>query len=156
VVEVGRNQAARHFLDSWFQLDPDVALVGGNLTPEQGRTLVTVAALSGGPFFASDHLAALDPERLRLLVNPRVLDLVGGPPAVPDWQPTEKDRPSSVWRRDGVLAVFNWDWQDREVAVAVDGRRRAHDLWDDRDLGLAEAELRLQVPAAGARLVALE
>jgi len=156
VLEVGRNQAARHFLDSWFQLDPDVALVGGNLTPEQGRTVVTVAALSGGPFFASDHLAALDPDRLAMLVNPRVLDLVGGPPAVPDWQPDERDRPSSVWRRDGVLAVFNWSWQEQEVTVPVQGPRQARDLWTGRDLGPLDGELRLQVPAAGARLVALD
>jgi len=155
VMEVGRNQAARHFLDSWFHLDPDVALVGGNLSPDQGRTLVTVAALSGGPFFASDHLAALDAERLALLVNPRVLDLVGARPAAPDWQPTEKDRASAIWRREGVVGVFNWDWQEREVVVPVNGRRRGRDLWLDQDLGLVEGELRLQVPAAGARLVAL-
>ena len=155
VIEVGRNQAARHFLDGWFQLDADVALVGGNLSPEQGRTLVTVAALSGGPFFASDHLAALEPERLALLVNPRVLELVGRRSAAPDWEPTEKDRPSAIWRCDGVVGVFNWDWQERELVVRVDGRRRARDLWQDRDLGLVEGELRLRVPAAGARLVAL-
>ncbi|HEX6350551.1 MAG TPA: alpha-galactosidase [Candidatus Dormibacteraeota bacterium] len=157
VVEVGRNQAARHFLDGWFQLDADVALVGGNLTPEQGRTLVTVAALSGGPFFASDHLAALDPERLGLLVNPRILDLVGGRPAVPDWQPDAKDRASNVWRRDGLVAVFNWDWQERALQVALPGpRRRVRDLWSGQDLGLAKGALEVQVPAAGARLVALE
>jgi len=156
VVEVGRNQAARHFLDSWFQLDPDVALVGGNLTPEQGRTLVTVAALSGGPFFASDHLSALDPERLGLLLNPSVLGLVGGPPAVPDWEPSDTDRPSSIWRRDGLIGVFNWSWQEREVSVPVHGRRRARELWLGHDLGLAEGALRVRVPAAGARLVALE
>jgi hypothetical protein len=155
VIEVGRNQAARHFLDSWFHLDADVALVGGNLSPEQGRTLVTVAALSGGPFFASDHLAALEPERLALLVNPRVLELVGARPAAPDWEPTDRDRASVIWRRDGVVGVFNWDWQDREVVVPVNGRQRARDLWQDRDLGLVEGELRLQVPAAGTRLVAL-
>jgi len=137
------------------RLDADVALVGGNLSLEQGRTLVTVAALSGGPFFASDHLAALEPERLALLVNPRVLELVGARPAAPDWEPTERDRASSIWRRDGVVGVFNWGGQDREVVVSVNGRRRARDPWQDRDLGIVEGEIRLQVPAAGARLVAL-
>jgi len=53
------------------------------------------------------------------------------------------------------VGVFNWDWEEREVVVPVKGRRRARDLWQDRDLGLVEGELRLQVPAAGARLVAL-
>jgi len=100
-------------------------------------------------------LAALEPERLALLVNPRVLDLVGDRPAAPDWEPTERDRASAIWRRDGVVGVFNWDWEEREVVVPVNGRRRARDLWQDRDLGLVEGELRLQVPAAGARLVAL-
>ena len=54
-----------------------------------------------------------------------------------------------------MVGVFNWDWEEREVVVPVNGRRRARDLWQDRDLGLVEGELRLQVPAAGARLVAL-
>ncbi len=156
VVEVARNQAARHFLDAWFQLDADVALVGGNLTLEQARTLVTVVALSGGPFFASDHLAALDPERLALLVNREVLALVGGSPAVPDWAPGDRDRASPVWRRDGVVALFNWDLADREVTAALPGRRRARDLWQGIDLGVVEGELTLLVPGSGARLVALD
>jgi alpha-galactosidase len=156
VVEVARNQAARHFLGAWFQLDADVALVGGNLTLEQGRTLVTVVVLSGGPFFASDHLAALDPERLALLVNREVLALVGGSPAVPDWAPGDRDRASQVWRRDGVVALFNWDPADREVTAALPGRRRARDLWQGIDLGVVEGELTLLVPGSGARLVALD
>lgn len=156
LVEVSRNQGARHFLDAWFQLDADVALVGGNLTLEQGRSLVTVVALSGGPFFASDHLAALDPERLALLVNPEVLALVGAPPALPDWAPGERDRPSPVWRRDGVVAVFNWDSADREVTVRLGGRGRARDLWKGIDLGAVEGDLTLLVPGSGARLVALD
>ncbi|MEP7105001.1 MAG: alpha-galactosidase [Chloroflexota bacterium] len=156
VVEVGRNQAARHFLDTWFQLDADVALVRGNLTLEQGRTLTTVAALSGGPFFASDHLAGLAPERLATLVNRDVLALVGSSAAVPDWLPADRDRPSPVWRRDGVVALFNWGATDREVTITLPGRRHARELWQGRDLGVVEGELTVSVPASDARLVALD
>jgi alpha-galactosidase len=53
VLAVTRNFAARALLHPWFRLDADIALVGGNLTLEQARVLVTIAALSGGPFFAS-------------------------------------------------------------------------------------------------------
>ena len=156
VVEVGRNQAARHFLDGWFQLDADVALVGGNLTPEQGRTLTTVVAMSGGPFFAGDHLAGLAPERLATLVNRDVLALSGIAPAVPDWLPADRDRPSPVWRREGVIALFNWGGTEREVTVRLPGRRHARELWQGRDLGIVEGELTVAIPASDARLVALD
>src|SRR6266700_4079564 len=99
VLAVARNAAARFMLRPWFQLDADVALVGGNLSLEQGRQLATLAALSGGPFFASDDLVRLPPGRLALLTNPEVMELVGGAPAVPDWEPNQADRPPMHWRR---------------------------------------------------------
>ncbi len=155
IIEVGRNQAARHFLKSWFQLDPDVALVGGNLTLDQARTCVTICALSGGPFFASDDLDALEQERLDLLTNRDVLALAGGEPARPDWDPQPKDLPASVWRRNGTVAVFNWGHQDREFQLEVDAGA-ATDLWTGRRVGVDGGRARLDVPAAGVRLIRLE
>jgi len=48
ILAVGRNVAARHFMEGWFHLDADVALVGGNLELEQGRQLVTVRSAVRG------------------------------------------------------------------------------------------------------------
>jgi len=156
VAWVSRNVAARHFLHRWFQLDPDVALVGGNLTTEQGRQLVTLAALSGGPFFASDDLAALSPERLALLTNPAVLALVGAGAAVPDWEPGELDLPAAVWRRGDVLAVFNWSAEPREFPVLVPGRGTAHDLWQGTPAQAFESRLQVAVGAGSVRLLRLD
>src|SRR2546429_7108529 len=94
------------------------ALVGGNLALEQGRQLVTVVALAGGLFFASDDLRQLAPERRALLTNPEVLSLAGGPPALPDWEPDETGHPATHWRRDDLLAVFHW------TSVGPEGRVR--------------------------------
>lgn len=155
ITEVGRNQAARHFLRSWFQLDPDVALVGGNLSLEQARTCVTICALSGGPFFASDDLDALPPERLAMLANPEVLALIGGEPAIPDWEPRADDRPAAVWRKDGAVAVFNWEGADRTVTIDLNGRS-ATDLWSGEEVPLENGFVTLEVPASGVRLLRVE
>lgn len=156
IAEVARNQAARHFLDSWFQLDPDVALVGGNLTLEQAHTCVAFCALSGGPFFASDDLTSLVGDRLGLLQNRDVLALVGGRPAVPDWMPSARDRAAAVWRRDDVIGVFNWDEDERTTTVDLPaGQHVAVDLWTGSELRSADGRLDVAVPPLGARLIRL-
>jgi alpha-galactosidase len=155
LADVARNQGARHFLDSWFHLDPDVALVGGNLTFEQARACVTFCALSGGPFFASDHLTALPPDRLALLTNRDVLALVGGRAAVPDWPPTAADQ-AGVWRRNGVVAAFNWDRTSHRMRVPIDRPARATDLWSGVAIGRVETAVELEIPPQGVRLIRLD
>jgi alpha-galactosidase len=156
VVSVARNLGARAMLDRWFRLDADVALVGGNLTVEQGRQLVTLAALSGGPFLAGDDLVHLPAERLELLRNPEVLHLVGDAPApLPDWEPGPGDLPATHWRRGDVLAVFNWARELVEVAVRAPGAAGARDLWARRDLDQFGNGTVLSIPAQGVRLLRL-
>ena len=155
VLAVARNAAARSHLDRWFRLDPDVALVGGNLTLEQGRQLATVAALAGGPFLASDDLLHLPPERLALLTNPEVMELAGDAAAVPDWEPDPRDRPPTHWRRGDVLAIFNWDPVDRAIQVRAPGAHGARDLWARTELRDFGDRSSLPVPASGVRLLRL-
>jgi alpha-galactosidase len=153
VLWVARNLAARSCLGGWFQLDADVALVGGNLSLDQGRQLVSLVALSGGPFFASDDLNALPEERLALLTNPEVLELIGKGPARPDWEPGPSDRPPAVWRMGDVVGLFNWLPEDREMTLTIPGPGSLRDLWERRDLGTFEREVKLAVPAGGVRVV---
>jgi Melibiase/Helicase HerA, central domain len=155
VLAVARNVAARSYLDRWFHLDPDVALVGGNLTLEQGRQLATMAALAGGPFLASDDLLHLPPERLELLTNPEVLELVGQGPAVPDWEPNAGDHPPVHWRRGDVLAVFNWAPVDREIEVRAPGAQGARDLWARSEMADFRHGTLVPVPGNGVRLLRL-
>ncbi len=153
VVAVARNVAARSVLHRWFHLDADVALVGGNLTLEQARQLVSIAALSGGPFCASDDLHQLPEDRLALLTNPEVLELVGGGTAQPDWEPNAADRPATHWRREDVLAVFNWDDEATEVAVVAPGAGGARDLWARQELDDLRDGTILAIPPCGVRLL---
>jgi alpha-galactosidase len=156
VLWIARNVAFRNHLDGWFQLDPDVALVGANLSLGQARQLVTAVALSGGPFFASDALAELEPARLALLTNPEVLGLVGGSPAVPDWEP-HSDKLAGIWRRgDDLVAAFNWNGPPRRLTVETDGATRVRDLWQRAELSLGGTVAELELGEAGVRLLKLE
>jgi hypothetical protein len=114
---------------------------------------VTVAALSGGPFLAGDDLTKLPPERLALLTNPEVLSLVGGRPAVPDWEPDAGGLPATHWRRGDVLAVFNWTPADREIAVRAPGASGAHDIWASEELEDFRDGAAIVIPANGVRLL---
>jgi enamine deaminase RidA (YjgF/YER057c/UK114 family) len=155
VTAVARNAAAHHVYGGRFQLDPDVALVGGNLTLEQGRQLVTVAALAGGPFLVSDDLTTLPADRLALLTNPEVLTVAGGAPAVPDWEPSDEVLPATHWRRGDLLAVFNWTDDDGLVPVKAPGARGGRDLWRRQELPELRDGTPLEVPAHGVRLIRL-
>lgn len=153
VLAVARDLGFRHHLAPCFQLDADVALVGGNLSVEEGRQLVTLAALSGGPFFASDDLGSLEPERTALLTNEPILALVGGPAALPDWEPNQAGRPPRVWRRrDGVVALFNWEADPAEITIKVEGATRIRDLWTGAQEP-AEGAIRARLPGHGVRVV---
>jgi alpha-galactosidase len=156
VLWIARNVACRNHLEGWFQLDPDVALVGANLTLDQARQLVTAVAMSGGPFFASDALLELEAARLALLTNAEVLSLVGGPPAVPDWEP-DSDKLAAIWRRgDEVLAAFNWNGPPRKLLIEVEGEARVRDLWQQADLPISEGTLQLDLKEGGVRLLRFE
>jgi alpha-galactosidase len=153
VLWIARNVACRNHLDGWFQLDPDVALVGANLSLGQARQLVTAVVMSGGPFFASDALLELEPARLALLTNPEVLALVGGPPAVPDWEP-DSDRLAGIWRRgDQLLAAFNWNGPPRRLFIEAEGAVTARDLWQKADLPMSGGALELDLAESGVRLL---
>jgi alpha-galactosidase len=153
---IARNVAWRQHLAGWFQLDPDVALAGGNSSIEEARQLVTLVAISGGLFFLSDDLTKLSPERRSLITNPEVLALAATLPARPDWEPQPDGVPPAVWRRDdGVIAVFNWTSRERELKVALNGQHAARDLWERRDLGVVDDALRVVLPPSGVRLIRL-
>jgi hypothetical protein len=154
---IARNLACRHFLSGWFQLDPDVTLVGANLSLEQSRQLVTVAALSGGPFFNSDDLTGLDTARLALLTNPEILELVGGSPATPEWDPVNHAL-AAIWRRGDLLAAFNWAGPARRLLIetAATAPLQMRDLWRRQDIVLTDPQAGLELPESGVRVLRLK
>jgi alpha-galactosidase len=185
ILSMARNQAARLFFDrTLFAVDADVAMAAApQLTPDEARVMITVAALSGGVFMLSDDLETLPAERLALLRNANVLRLVGGPAAEPvhlfsapereaqdHWFASPQELPP-LWicpDTDGstIVAVYNWTDSARpyrlhfsEVTDAG-GTFAVADLWSarrgGRALGVKTDTLRLTLPPHSVRLLKMK
>src|SRR6202521_2278769 len=185
ILSMARNQAARLFFDrTLFAVDADVAMAAApQLTPDEARVMITVAALSGGVFMLSDDLETLPAERLALLRNANVLGLVGGPAAEPvhlfsapereaqdHWFASPQELPP-LWIRpdtDGstIVAVYNWSDAARPYrlhfneATGAGGTFAVADLWSarrgGRALGVKTDTLRLTLPPHSVRLLKMK
>jgi alpha-galactosidase len=185
ILSMARNQAARLFFDrTLFAVDADVAMAAApQLTPDEARVMITVAALSGGVFMLSDDLETLPAERLALLRNANVLGLVGGAAAEPvhlfsapereaqdHWFASPQELPP-LWVRpeaDGstIVAVYNWSDSARPYRLAFSevtgagGPFAVVDLWSarrgGRALGVKSDTMRLTLPPHSVRLLRMK
>src|SRR5205823_7852854 len=153
------------------------------LTPDEARLMITIAALSGGIFMLGDDLETLPADRLALLRNPNVLGLVGGPAAEPvhlfsapereaqdHWFAFPQELPPLWVRRDAdggaVVAIYNWSDSARPYrlhfseAIGTDGTFSVADLWSPRrggrTLGIKRDSLRLKLPPHSVRLLRMK
>ena len=185
ILSMARNQAARLFFDrALFAVDVDVVMAATpQLTPDEARVMITIAALSGGVFMLSDDLETLPADRLALLRNANVLGLVGGPAAEPvhlfsapereaqdHWFASPQELPP-LWVRpeaDGstIVAVYNWTDSARPYrlhfneATGAGGTFAVADLWSarrgGRALGVKTDTLRLTLPPHSVRLLKMK
>jgi hypothetical protein len=185
ILSMARNQAARLFFDrTLFAVDADVAMAAApQLTADEARVMITVAALSGGVFMLSDDLETLPAERLALLRNANVLGLVGGPAAEPvhlfsapereahdHWFASPQELPP-LWVRpdtDGstIVAIYNWSDSARPYrlhfseATGAAGTFAVADLWSarrgGRALGVKTDLLRMTLPPHSVRLLKMK
>jgi hypothetical protein len=185
ILSMARNQAARLFFDrALFAIDADVVMAPApQLTPDEARVMITIAALSGGVFMLSDDLETLPADRLALLRNPNVLGLVGGPAAEPvhlfsapereahdHWFAFPQELPP-LWVRpedgDGaVVAIYNWSDAERPYrlhfaeATGRPGTYSLTDLWSSRrggrTLGIKTDSVRINLPAHSVRLLRMK
>lgn len=182
ILSMARNQAARLFFDrSLFAVDADVVMAAApQLTPDEARVMITIAALSGGVFMLSDDLETLPADRLALLRNPNVLGLVGEPAAEPvhlfsapereaqdHWFAFPQELPPLWVRGDdeggAVVAIYNWSDAARPYrlrfaeATGGSGPYAIADLWSPRRggraLGVKRDALRLTLPPHSVRLL---
>jgi alpha-galactosidase len=185
ILSMARNQAARLFFDrALFAVDADVAMAAApQLSPDEARVMITIAALSGGVFMLSDDLDTLAADRLALLRNPNILSLVGGPAAEPvhlfsapereaqdHWFAFPQELPPLWVRRNpngsAVVAVYNWSDSMRPYrlrfgeATGASGSYALTDLWSPhrggRKLGVKTAAVRLSLPPHSVRLLKME
>jgi alpha-galactosidase len=185
ILSMARNQAARLFFDrTLFAVDADVAMAAApQLSVDEAQVMITIAALSGGIFMYSDDLETLPPDRLKLLRNPNLLELAGGPAAEPlhlfagpeleakdHWYAFPLELPPLWVRNEGsggfVVAVYNWSSEPRPYllrfaeATGTPGPYRVFDLWSPRRggraLGVKSNRLRLQLAPHSVRLLRIE
>jgi len=185
ILSMARNQAARLFFDrALFAVDADVVMAAApQLSPDEARVMITIAALSGGIFMLSDDLETLPAERLALLRNPNVLGLVGTPAAEPvhlfsapereaqdHWFAFPQELPPLWVRRDPdgstIVAVYNWSDSTRPYrlnfaeATGAGGSFSVADLWSPRRggraLGVKADTLRLTLPPHSVRLLRMK
>ena len=149
-----------------FWSDPDCMLVSqAALAREQAQVEATVVALPGQQTFAGDKLAELAPDRVRLIqqalpvcpTRPGKLYPMFG--HLPVWD-LHVSRPFGDWH---VVALFNWDDEEKDVSVAwnelgEDSERRfvAWEFWTGTYVGEKAGVLSAAVPPRGVRLFALQ
>jgi alpha-galactosidase len=124
---VGRQNLRRSWMHRrlWVT-DPDSIMLGGNATENEFRVHWTAVYISGGIFLTGDDLTKARPERLDILQ--RLGRPTGFKPRVED------ERLEFVTTDGGPLAVFNWDDQPKQIALAASPRSRWQDFWTQRDL----------------------
>jgi len=135
--------AARYYMDrSFFVSDPDAFTVSTQTISDQSwhesrtpatlneaRASIALAAVAGGMFEIGDNLPSLDntPERVKLLENPDLLDMVrlsraSTPVDLMDYAKTD-GQPSIFFLqespRQSILTVFNWTEGMREHAISL-------------------------------------
>jgi hypothetical protein len=165
-----RNVAARFALHGhWFDADPDVVMAWGSdgATPhgystEEARTLATLAALCGGPFFLADDLASLSARERAVIEHPGLLDLAWGDGFRPVDLFDHPDDPgiehfftpgrtATLWmaERAGrrVAALFNWGDVSASRTVPA-GFGGTAELWTGDQVGAT-----VEVPAHGVRVL---
>jgi len=141
--EAATGIAARYYMDrNFFVSDPDAFAVSTQTISDQSwhesrtpatlnesRASIALAAVAGGMFEIGDNLPSLEstPQRVRLLENPDLLDMVrlsraSTPVDLMDYDPVD-GQPSIFFLkespRQGILTVFNWTEQPRRHAIPL-------------------------------------
>jgi hypothetical protein len=133
-----------------------------NFTQPEQMTLLTLWSIQSSPLMVGADLTRNDPWTLALLANPEVLaidqDSLG---AAATRVAKEGDR--EVWIKqlaDGSLAValFNRGEQDATLAASwaelqLTGRHGVRDLWQRKDLGQFDQEIKMRVAPHGSTLL---
>ncbi|MEO7999018.1 MAG: NPCBM/NEW2 domain-containing protein, partial [Gemmatimonadaceae bacterium] len=152
--------------------DPDMLVIGkvgwgprlrdSHLTANEQYVHISLWTLLASPLLLGNDLTQMDDFELNLVTNDEVLDVHQDPLGKPADRVSKKDE-LEVWSRplaDGSLAVglFNRDEMDMKVTVqwselGITGKRKARDLWRQKDLGTFDGEFSTVVPRHGAVLV---
>jgi alpha-galactosidase len=173
-----KNAAAGEYAAPGRWNDPDYILIGtvGNaheinappvkspLTPEEQYSYMSMWALMAAPLFYSGDMGSLDEFTLNVLCNAEVIDVdqdaLGKQARIV--RRTDDEFILAKPMADGSMAVglFNLADAEREVRVSwqdlgIEGRRRARDVWRQKDAGAVAGEYKAVLPRHSVAMVRL-
>lgn len=150
-----------------FFSDPDTLLVNAEaLSIEEARVTTTIVALPGQTTFFGDKLAALSPDRVRLLQQTLpVCDVRPGAlypffENLPIWN-LKIGKPFGNW---DVVALFNWSDEETTVGfdlseIGIDAAESekyvVYEFWTETFLGESGSRFETVVPARAVRLLSV-
>jgi alpha-galactosidase len=146
--------------------DPDMLEIGnGGMTADEYRTHLSLWSLAAAPLLAGNDLRSMSEETKQILLNREVL-AVDQDPAGQSGKPIQKSDQQEVWvkRLTGDAAAIGlFNRSSSSVPMTFDlrklgfqGRIRARDLWNHKDLSLADGTYTATVPAHGVVLLRVE
>ncbi len=173
-----KNAAAWEYAAPGKWNDPDYILIGTvgdaskssappvktSLTAEEQYSYMSMWALMAAPLFYSGDMGTLDEFTLNVLCNAEVIevdqDALGKQARIV--RRTDDEFILAKPMADGSLAVglFNLADNEREVAVSwqdlgIEGRRRARDVWRQKDTGAVAGQYKALLPPHGVALARL-
>lgn len=176
--------AARYYMNrNFFVADPDAFTVSsqivrdqpwpdgqGQLSLDEARVSIALAAVSGGMLEIGDNLPALEgaTDRLALIENRDLIDMArlgkaSTPMDLMEYQAPDQ-QPSVFYLRESdrqsILTVFNWTEKPftrtihlSDLALAPSGRSTIADVLDQKELAFSSGSLSFDQPAHSVRVL---
>ena len=150
-----RRTAREAFCRNWqngtlWLNDADVLRLGDYHAEQDLPARASIVYASGGLLLAGDDMDKLAPDRLAMLAK------VTPPTGI---AARFEDDTFRIGRMDladrQVVFAFNWEDAAQPAVIRLTRASRVHDFWTGADLGQLDGELRLDLPAHGARVLVL-
>jgi alpha-galactosidase len=143
--------------------DPDMLEVGnGGMTPDEYRVHMALWALLAAPLLAGNDLRSMTPETKEMLTNSEVIAVDQDAKGVQGHRFWDEG-PLEIWAKrlaDGSDAVGLFNRGESELKITlnfktlgVDGQAKLRDLWQHKDLGVAQDSYTASVPKHGVVLL---
>ncbi len=158
--------------------DPDYILIGTvgdatnitrpakptNLTPAEQYSYMSMWSLMAAPLFFSGEMTKLDPFTLNVLCNPEVIDIDQDSLGKQGKIVRKSDKEFILTKplEDGSVAVGFFNLSTEPLTIILDfadagtgGKRRVHDVWRQKDVGVFKNRFKYEVGAHDVLLVRL-
>jgi alpha-galactosidase len=143
--------------------DPDMLEVGnGGMKPDEYRLHMALWAILAAPLLAGNDLRSMSPETKQMLTNSEVIAVDQDAKGIQGHRVWDEG-PLEIWTKplaDGSNAVGLFNRGESELNITlhfktlgINGQAKVRDLWQHRDLGVAQDSYTASVPKHGVILL---